>query len=154
MTKPEREARINWLLKQYGLAKCRDTLIGVRGQVKGISGGEMRRLSFVSELLSDPVLLLCDEPTTGLDSWMAENVVGQMRYIGKPFLLGKRPIRSIYFRQMTREQGKTIMAVIHQPSSEVFKLFDSVLLISEGRVAFMGSVKEADLFFSRFDRLP
>jgi hypothetical protein len=65
---------------QFGLKKCESTVIGVRGQFKGISGGEMRRLSFVSEVLSDPALLLCDEPTTGLDSWMAENVVGQMRY--------------------------------------------------------------------------
>jgi len=82
-----------------GLSKCSNTLIGVRGRVKGISGGEMRRLSFASEvlfhllymvfhtalmkislqILSDPPLLFCDEVTSGLDSWMTENVVNYMR---------------------------------------------------------------------------
>ncbi len=51
------------------MTKCANTVIGVRGVVKGISGGEMRRLAFATEVLSDPPLLLCDEPTSGLDSW-------------------------------------------------------------------------------------
>ncbi len=55
---------------QLGLQKCSNTLIGIRGRIKGISGGEMRRLSFASEVIADPPLLLCDEPTTGLDSWL------------------------------------------------------------------------------------
>ena len=62
-----------------GLGKCADTVIGIRGRLKGISGGEKRRLCFASEIISDPQLLLLDEPTTGLDSWMAENIVHILR---------------------------------------------------------------------------
>ena len=128
-SKVERQKRIDELLIQFGLKKCENTVIGVRGQVKGISGGEMRRLSFVSEILAKPSLLLCDEVTTGLDSWMAENVVGQMR-------------------QLAKAENKTVVCVIHQPSAEVFRLFDRVLLMSQGKVAFMGKVSEAETFFN------
>ncbi len=118
---------------QLGLSKCSSTLIGIRGSVKGISGGEMRRLSFASEVISDPPLLLCDEPTSGLDSWMAENIVDLMD-------------------DMTRK-GTTILCVIHQPSSEIYHKFHRLFLLAEGRTAFMGDVKEGKTFFERFQRL-
>ena len=47
--------------------------------IKGISGGEMKRLSFAAEILTDPPLMFCDEPTSGLDSFMAQNVVENLR---------------------------------------------------------------------------
>jgi ABC-type multidrug transport system ATPase subunit len=51
------------------LKKCEDTLIGSpQLNIKGISGGEMRRLAFASEIITDPSILFCDEPTSGLDS--------------------------------------------------------------------------------------
>lgn len=50
-------------------------MIGIPGRLKGISGGEMKRLSFASEVLTDPPLMFCDEPTSGLDSFMAQNVI-------------------------------------------------------------------------------
>lgn len=49
--------------------------IGIPGIVKGISGGELKRLAFATAILSDPPVLFCDEPTTGLDSHMAMLVV-------------------------------------------------------------------------------
>ena len=60
---------------QLALTKCRNTVIGIPGRLKGLSGGEMKRLSFASEVLTDPPLMFCDEPTSGLDSFMAHQVV-------------------------------------------------------------------------------
>ena len=54
-------------------------MIGVQGRIKGISGGEQKRLAFASEVLTNPPLLFCDEPTSGLDSYMAQNVVEVLR---------------------------------------------------------------------------
>ena len=53
----------------------RSLLYGIQGRIKGISGGESKRLAFASEVLTNPPLLFCDEPTSGLDSYMAQNVV-------------------------------------------------------------------------------
>lgn len=49
------------------------------GRMKGLSGGEMKRLSFASEVLTDPPLMFCDEPTSGLDSFMAHQVVSVLK---------------------------------------------------------------------------
>jgi len=111
------------------LTKCENTLIGIPGRLKGISGGEMKRLSFASEVLTDPPLLLCDEPTSGLDSFMAQNVVQVLKNMAL--------------------KGKTVICTIHQPSSEVFAMFDKVLLMAEGRIAFLGSTHDACDFFSK-----
>ncbi|KAJ4431107.1 hypothetical protein ANN_19702, partial [Periplaneta americana] len=114
-------------LLQLALTKCRDTIIGVPGRIKGISGGEMKRLSFASEVLTNPPLMLCDEPTSGLDSFMAQNVVSVLKNMAL--------------------KGKTVVVTIHQPSSEVFSMFDKLLLMAEGRVAFLGSTEDACKFF-------
>ena len=55
-----------------GLRKCADTVIGDPGLERGISGGERKRVSVACEVLMDPSIIFCDEPTTGLDSFMAE----------------------------------------------------------------------------------
>ena len=77
----EKARRVDELLQELGLKKCENTRIGVPGQVKSISGGEMKRLAIACELLTDPPLLFCDEPTSGLDSFMAQNVVETLRYL-------------------------------------------------------------------------
>ena len=76
-----RQEKVDELLQELGLKKCENTRIGVPGRVKGISGGEMKRLAIACELLTDPPLLFCDEPTSGLDSFMAQNVVETLRYL-------------------------------------------------------------------------
>lgn len=80
-------------------------------------------------MLTDPPLMFCDEPTSGLDSFMAQNVVSVLKGMA--------------------EKGKTVVCTIHQPSSEVFSLFDKVLLMAEGRVAFLGAPDHACRFFSQ-----
>jgi ABC-type multidrug transport system ATPase subunit len=113
------------------LKKCEDTLIGLpQLGIKGISGGEMRRLAFASEIITNPSILFADEPTSGLDSFMAMSVVDTMRTLAK--------------------KGKTIVCTIHQPSSEIFEMFDKLFLMAEGRLAYTGSLTRAHDFFSRF----
>ncbi|KAK0174891.1 hypothetical protein PV327_010606 [Microctonus hyperodae] len=122
-----RVQRVNDVISELALTKCRNTIIGIPGRVKGLSGGEMKRLSFASEVLTDPPLMFCDEPTSGLDSFMAHQVVCVLKALAA--------------------RGKTIIATLHQPSSELFALFNKILLMAEGRVAFMGTPDEAYTFF-------
>lgn len=73
--------------------------------------------------------MFCDEPTSGLDSFMAQNVVSVLKNMAL--------------------KGKTVIVTIHQPSSEVFAMFDKVLLLAEGRVAYLGSSENACDFFKQ-----
>ncbi|KAI9551443.1 ABC protein [Daphnia sinensis] len=125
----ERMIRVGEVIHELGLSKCENTVIGnpERG-IKGISGGERKRLAFASEVLTNPSLMFCDEPTSGLDSYMAQNIVQVLKNIAST--------------------GKTVVCTIHQPSSEVFALFDRILLMAEGRTAFLGPVSDALSFFS------
>lgn len=118
----------NFIYPQLSLNKCENTRIGTPGRVKGISGGEQKRLSFASEVLTNPPLMFCDEPTSGLDSFIALNVVQVLKGMA--------------------QSGKTVICTIHQPSSELYAMFDKLLLMAEGRVAFLGTPEEADLFFT------
>ena len=96
--------------------------------IKGISGGELRRLAFASEIITNPALLFCDEPTSGLDSFMAMTIVESMKKLAS--------------------QGKTIICTIHQPSSGIFQNFDNLYLMAEGRLAYSGSLHSAIDFFA------
>ncbi|XP_062517485.1 protein white-like [Corticium candelabrum] len=120
--------RVELVLEEMGLKKCANTVIGIPGKLKGISGGEKKRLSFASEILTNPPLLFADEPTSGLDSFMAETVVRVL--------------------QTMAANGKTVLCTIHQPSSEIFEMFGSVLLLAEGRVAYLGSREPAKAYFA------
>lgn len=103
-------------------------MIGQTGVIKGLSGGEKKRLSFAAEVLTNPSLMFCDEPTSGLDSFMALNVVQVLKTMA--------------------QNGKTVICTIHQPSSELYALFDKLILLAEGKVAFMGTPEEANIFFT------
>ncbi|GLD98859.1 hypothetical protein PINS_up007577 [Pythium insidiosum] len=114
--------RVNAVMEELGLTKTRDTLIG-GPSLRGISGGERKRLSFATEILTNPSLLFVDEPTSGLDSFMAETVVLQLQQIAR--------------------DGRTVIATIHQPSSEIYALFDKLYLLSDGATVYHG--KSADV---------
>lgn len=129
LPKKSRELRVGAILSKLGLTKCQNTRIGVVGVRKGISGGEARRLAFACEMLSNPALLFCDEPTTGLDSFMAENVVTVLSNLAKG--------------------GRTIVTTVHQPASQLFLMFDSVMLLAGGRNAFFGTPQECIKFFEQ-----
>jgi len=82
------------------------------------------------QLLTDPPLLFCDEPTTGLDSYSAGVVLEHLR--------------------LCAERGKAVLATIHQPASGHFELFHNVILLAAGRVAYFGPVSEASTHFNRY----
>ncbi|CAG2107829.1 unnamed protein product [Medioppia subpectinata] len=128
LTNEERNECVEHMIKKFNLMKCAKTKIGGKFAFKGISGGEMKRLAFASEVLTNPSLMFCDEPTSGLDSFMAENIVQTLKTMAS--------------------EGRTIICTIHQPSSQVFELFEHLLLMADGRVAFMGKRTEAQQFFS------
>lgn len=88
-------------------------------------------MKFSIKLITNPNLLFFDEPTSGLDSFMAMTIVETMRHL--------------------TEKGKTIVCTMHQPSSELFSRFDRLLLMAEGRLAFLGDIHDSNNFFKRFD---
>jgi ABC-type multidrug transport system ATPase subunit len=114
-----RDARVEELLDLVGLQKAADTIVG-NAKVRGISGGERKRLSIAVEMITSPSCIFLDEPTSGLDSTAATSLVRLLRKLA--------------------DQGKTVVAVIHQPSQHVFNQFDDLLLVSEGRQLYFGEV--------------
>lgn len=106
---------MNKLIRDLGLDKCAHTKIGSE-LVKGVSGGERKRTSIGVELLTNPSLIFLDEPTTGLDSNTAATIM---------FLL----------RDMANN-GRTIVSVIHQPSTEIFNKFDKLILLCKGNIIY------------------
>ncbi|EFA09850.1 Protein scarlet-like Protein [Tribolium castaneum] len=128
-TQQERNSKIHEILKSLGLTKCLNTRIGINGESKVLSGGEKKRLAFATELLTDPPILFCDEPTTGLDSYSAQKIVTMMNTMAS--------------------SGKTILCTIHQPSSDIFAMFSQLILMADGRIAFIGSAASALDFFQK-----
>ena len=124
----QRKAYVETLLTQMGLGQCADSRVGDR-KTRGISGGEKKRLSVACELVKGPQLLFADEPTTGLDSFQAEQVAGRLKSIAS--------------------EGKTVIATIHQPRGSIFEKFDNVVLLFEGGVVYSGPADEALRHFAK-----
>eukprot|EP00741_Cyanophora_paradoxa_P013408 tig00020685_g12947.t1 len=113
----QRSARVDEVLAQLGLEKAAGTQIG-GAFVRGVSGGEKRRVSIGIELIRSPSVLLLDEPTSGLSSADAYRVMELLKGMAL--------------------QGQTVLCTIHQPSHAVFSMFDALLLLAEGRPAYFG----------------
>ena len=122
LTKEEVKDIVEGTLMEMGLQECADTVIG-NWHLRGISGGEKKRLSIALEILTMPKILFLDEPTSGLDSASAFFVVQALRNIAR--------------------DGRTVISSIHQPSSEVFALFDDLFLLSGGESVYFGEAKMA-----------
>lgn len=74
LSSADRSARVAQVIQDLGLSECQNE------RVEKISGGQKKRLAFACEVLTNPSILFCDEPTSGLDSYMAQNVVGVLRW--------------------------------------------------------------------------
>ncbi|HEX4966506.1 MAG TPA: FHA domain-containing protein [Thermoanaerobaculia bacterium] len=103
-------ARIDEVLAQLHLTEAANVLIG-SPERKGVSGGQRKRVNLAMELLTDPFILFLDEPTSGLSSEDALVVMKLLRQLA--------------------DAGKTILLTIHQPSRDVFRLMDGVVLLGK-----------------------
>ena len=123
MSKLEKRKRADECIKEMGLQDSIHTRVGGWG-VKGLSGGQKRRLSICIEILTHPKLLFLDEPTSGLDSaasfYVMSRIAGNQRAI-----------------------GRTIITSIHQPSTQVFHLFGYLCLLSAGKTIYFGPAQQA-----------
>uniref|UniRef100_A0A1I7URI7 ABC transporter domain-containing protein n=1 Tax=Caenorhabditis tropicalis TaxID=1561998 RepID=A0A1I7URI7_9PELO len=129
--KEEQVRRVRTVMRDLGLDQIASSIIGTRTR-KGISGGEKKRLAFASEILTSPPILICDEPTSGLDAYMALQVVRVLK-------------------KLAETRNMTIVLTIHQPSSQVFQLFDSVYMMVNGQTAFSGTLQMAEQMWAELD---
>jgi ABC-type lipoprotein export system ATPase subunit len=118
-TKEERKQKVSDILHTLGLTSCADTRVG-NPFMKGLSGGQKRRLSIALVMLKAPRVLFLDEPTSGLD---AASTVGVMKAI----------------KSLATQNNLIVVCTIHQPSTTVYNLFDKVTVLSQGRLAYTGS---------------
>lgn len=127
-TKKQRHIRVQEVIEELGLSRCADSLVG--GHIsRGISGGELKRVAIGVELLSQPSVLYLDECTSGLDSKAALNLVETLVALA--------------------HHGRTIVCTIHQPQSSIFKMFDKILLLAQGRAMYMGPADGAVEYFEK-----
>ncbi|KAL4760005.1 putative ABC transporter [Aspergillus foveolatus] len=127
VSRSERVERIHTLLESFGIQNQASTLVGTPIR-KGISGGQKRRVSVASQLITCPKILFLDEPTSGLDSTASYEVIS-------------------YVRKLARANKLIIIASIHQPSTATFQLFDKLLLLSGGKTCYYGPVKQVPSYF-------
>ncbi|CAL4937716.1 unnamed protein product [Urochloa decumbens] len=126
MTREQKKERAMDIIYELGLERCQDTMIG-GSFVRGVSGGERKRVCIGNEILINPSLLFLDEPTSGLDSTTALRIVQLLHDIA--------------------EDGKTVITTIHQPSSRLFHKFDKLILLGKGSLLYFGKASEAMPYF-------
>ncbi|MGV8095165.1 MAG: ATP-binding cassette domain-containing protein [Mangrovibacterium sp.] len=121
------EQIIEQALSNFDLIEARDLVVG-NPLKKILSGGQRKRLNIALELMREPSVLFVDEPTSGLSSADSEKVMHLLK------------------RQCLK--GKLVFANIHQPSSDIYKLFDRIIIMDKGgRVVFFGNPMDAITYF-------
>ncbi|KAF9369917.1 hypothetical protein CPC16_004090, partial [Podila verticillata] len=136
MSNQEKADRVRIVMQELNLTHIKDTKIG-GAAIRGISGGEKRRVTIGIELLSSPSVLLLDEPITGLSSTDALNVAKAIKDLSS--------------------KGRTVILTVHQPRSNICEvgmrsftspqLFDDLLLLSLGKVAYYRKAQLATAYF-------
>jgi len=122
---------VNKTLISLGLLDISDLKVGNPFN-KLISGGQRKRLNIALELIREPSVLFVDEPTSGLSSRDSENVMDLLRELAL--------------------KGKLVFVVIHQPSSEIYKMFDKIIFMDlGGYMIYYGNPVEAVMYFKRMD---
>lgn len=129
LSEKEQEKKVNDILQNLGLDHRKDLRVG-NILAKTISGGQRKRLNIALELIREPAILFLDEPTSGLSSRDSENVIDLLKELSL--------------------KGKLIFVVIHQPSSDIYKMFDKMMIMDTGGYpAYYGPPVEAISYFKK-----
>ena len=116
-------------LTDLGLEQTRDLKVGSPLE-KTISGGQRKRLNIGLELIREPAVMFVDEPTSGLSSRDSENIMDLLKELSL--------------------KGKLVFVVIHQPSSDIFKMFDKLMILDVGGYpVYYGNPVDAVIYFKR-----
>jgi len=118
MSLEEKVKRVEQVIEILQLDQCKDNVIGYPGEKSGVSGGERKRINIAMELITNPSVLFLDEPTSGLDTHTAHSVCKTLKELAAA--------------------GRTVVATIHQPSSDIFHMFDNLLLLANGQILYQG----------------
>src|SRR6188768_2630074 len=128
-TEEQLQKRVMEVLENLGLDQRKDLKVG-NPLEKTISGGQRKRLNIALELIREPAILFLDEPTSGLSSRDSENVIDLLKELSL--------------------KGKLIFVVIHQPSSDIYKMFDKMVIMDTGGYpAYYGPPVEAVTYFKK-----
>jgi ABC-type multidrug transport system ATPase subunit len=126
-TEEETDKLVQTTLRNLGLSETKDLRVGSTLD-KTISGGQRKRLNIGLELLRQPTILFVDEPTSGLSSRDSVNIMDLLKELSL--------------------RGKMVFVVIHQPSSDIFKMFDSLVILDIGGYqVYYGNPVEALVYF-------
>uniref|UniRef100_A0A669P2N8 ATP-binding cassette sub-family G member 8 n=1 Tax=Phasianus colchicus TaxID=9054 RepID=A0A669P2N8_PHACC len=123
----QRQKRVEDVIAELRLRQCANTRVG-NEYLRGVSGGERRRVSIGVQLLWNPGILILDEPTSGLDSFTAHNLV-------------------ITLSRLARG-NRLVLLSLHQPRSDIFQLFDLVLLMTSGVTIYSGTARDMVQYFT------
>ncbi|KAK1942670.1 ABC transporter G family member 35 [Phytophthora citrophthora] len=117
------------VIQQLGLENCQNTIVG-DAMLRGVSGGERKRVTTGEMAFGDKYVMLMDEISTGLDSAATFDIITTQRSLAKKF-------------------RKTVVISLLQPSPEVFSLFDDVMILNAGHLMYHGPCEEALSYFER-----
>lgn len=130
----EKMKRTEAVIDDLGLSHVRNSRVG-GAMSRGLSGGERRRLSIAVELITDPALLFLDEPTSGLDATTALSI-------------------SQTLARLAVDGGRTVVATIHQPRSNIFSQFTHLWVLSQGKTVYQGEMRNALPYFKSLGFVP